>query len=76
MVALRGFFGERSELSTDGCESQRLRVLRDACGLKVRAVTACTLPEKSWSSSSMVGRGRSKADKLPISRASPTMCRN
>ena len=46
VVAVRGFFGERSELCTDGCESQRLRVLRDAGGLKVYACTTCVLADE------------------------------
>ncbi len=40
VVALGGLFGERSELSSDGRESQRLRVLRDACGVKACGVRA------------------------------------
>ncbi len=64
VAALPSLFGERSELRTDGGESQRLRMLRDACGLKTssleaHACTARTLAEKSWSYSIMVGRGRS-----------------
>jgi hypothetical protein len=40
VVALGGLFGERSELRSDGRESQRLRVLRDACGVKACGVRA------------------------------------
>lgn len=64
VVVARSFFGERGELRTDGSESKRLRVLRDACGLETssleaHACTTCMLTEKSWSSLIMVGRGRS-----------------
>jgi hypothetical protein len=72
VLELGGFFGERCELRTDRWQSQRLTVLSDTCDLEAHACTACN----SRSYSIMVGRGRSYADRAPISIGSPTVCCN
>jgi hypothetical protein len=56
VLLLSGFLSQRSELSTDGTQSQSLTVLRDACGFHAHAGTSIV---SNWLYSVIVGSGRS-----------------